>query len=518
MPTLVPALRVGVAVEPAPQDSSFPAVLIDTELERRMKLDWTVLAVAERLSEGPSDLTELVEITEADPEVVEQAVALLQRMHVLDTEATRAFVADARAVRERQTAEPSTVPLLIRADAAFSCTMCGSCCGGHNVGPVSDEVLEGLAPYQQMLRDVTGSAKGLFFEVPTPTPQGDVHYKAVCHTSGGSCVFLGDDHKCVIHARLGGEKKPAVCRLFPYQFTATPDGVAVSLQMECRGFVEAGQGKPLTEQEPELRRLLAMAPVPRVRPVIALERGVALSWAEYSALEARLHEQLDAHPADPSQALLAMRGVLEEAAGRTPAVQVQEKADAQEKAEEHSGRDALARDMDALTEALIEANDTLRDAFAQDDERTIVHTESLDQLSLAFRDLRARFARSARKPRRADQARLFVQATHHHLHGKDLTHSSRLTLGMARVAFGWFVAQTLAQSRARQVKRAHLVPQDILDAMTVVNFMLRNSDFVRSFQRFDAAVESLFYHRLPGLVACAEGLAEPDVRLELTKF
>ncbi len=501
----IPPLREGLRVASVPDNDDFPAVLIDADLEQRLKLDPTVLAITRALADGSPSIAALAEATGAEPDLVERAVGLLRRMHLLDTDDTRAFVADASAVRAQQSADPAAVPLLIRDDAAFTCTMCGSCCGGHNVGPVSDAVLDGLTPHLDMLMKESGTAKGLFFQVPVPTADGELDYQAVCHTSGGSCVFLQDDNKCLIHARIGGDDKPAVCRLFPYVFTATPDGIAVSLQMECRGFAEAGQGRPLKAQEGDLRRLLSIAKVPRVRPIIALDRRQTLSWPQYAALEDELHAAIDAHRADPMAGLTAMRAVLERARGNDP-----------DAAQERADRDTLVADLDALTDELCQTNGALRDAFHQDDERSIVHTDSLDLITLGLQTLRPAFATILRPPRRADQRTLLADSAHHHLHGKNLTNARRLTLGLARFAFGRLLAQSLAVARARQVKRAHLVGQDLVDATTIVNFMLRNSDFVRSLQRFDEGIESLFYDRLPALLATA--LADPDRRLELTKF
>ena len=107
---------------------------------------------------------------------------------------------------------------------------------------------------------------------------------------------------------------------------------------------------------------------------------------------------------------------------------------------------------------------------------------------------------------------------HHHLMGKELTLARTVVTGMARLAFGWLMAKALMVARARQVKRRHFVSQDVLDAMVVVNFMLRNEGFMKVFGQADPAIISLFYERLPALIEHASAIKPPDKRLEFYKF
>lgn len=506
MSASIPGLRSGLSIAFSESDTAFPAVLLDEELGQRVKLDPTALAVAQALDRDRSE-AELAQELGKEPEMVSRAVEMLRRLHLLECEETRAFVNAARATASWQQANPAEVPLIIRDDAAFTCTLCGSCCGGHNVGPVSGEVLNGLGPHAAELMASTRTQKGLFFEVPSGQVDGEVQYQAVCHASGGSCIFLTDRRRCLIHQEHGGDKKPDVCRLFPFQMVATPDGVAVSLQMECRGFVEARSGAPLREQESGIREILQFAPLKRVRPSIALARGRILGWNDYKVVEEELHHAVDEHRGDPMAALVAMRATLELARGRDPDAEV-ERAEA-----EH-----LVADLAELLGGLRDANGALHGLFHQEDANHVVHTESLDLLSVALEHMRADMRRVVRPPDRIDQRDLFAEMAHHHLMGKELTVARTMTLGMARLAFGWFCTQALAIHRAREVKRRHLVAQDLVDAMTVVHLLMRNNDYLKSFQRFDVGVESLFYTRLPALVAAGPDLADPDRRLELFKF
>lgn len=499
-------LRQAVAIEPAAAGSDFPAILDDPDLGQRVKLDARGLEVARALDREQT-LDELCVRLSAEPGPIAKVIDFLRRLHLLDTDEARAFVAASAAGRAWQDANPADVPLLIRDDAAFTCSMCGSCCGGHNVGPVSNDVLDGLRGLAAELTAKTRSQKGLFFTLPVKSG-AKVDEQVVCHSRGGSCIFLSDERRCLIHQDLGPTAKPAVCRLFPYYFVATPRGIAVSLQMECRGFPEARHGKPLKAQEAEIRELLALVPrLSRVRPVIALDETRTLAYEAYEAIEEALHGVIDAHPTDGMGALLSMRATLEEERGRDPAAPV-----------EGSDVETLRADLDALCGALLDTLGGLHELFGQSDERHVVHTESLDQIADALRTLRPEMRRVVAPLERGDQQALFRDMAHHHLMGKELTRAKTLVLGLARLTFGWFLAKALMIHRAREVKRRHLVAQDVTDAIVVTHFQLRNTDFLKALQTHDAAIVSLFYDRLPALVHLGGELPDPDRRLELYKF
>ena len=500
--TQIPARRADLMLE-GEGDST---AVMDPVLGRRIRLGAVGGAILRAL-DAARDLDGLAAVVEMPTGQVEAALRGLEGLRLLDTESARQVVHDAEAVSAVSQADAATVPLLIREDARFGCTMCGSCCGGHNIGPVAVDIVQGLSDVSEALAETTGTEKGLFFKVPVGAG-GSREEQVVCHSSGGSCVFLNEERLCSIHAAYGPEKKPRVCRLFPYQFIATPKGIAVSLQMECRGFNEARAGKPVIEQEAELRSLLALVPsLRRVRPVIMLDGLTPTSYEVYEGLEDAMHAAIDEHTDDPLSALLAMRALTETARGVDPDAPCE-------------GTDiaSLQGDLDELVDALLQTVGALHRHYQRDDEQSVVHTETLDELAVAAMGVRPDWARVSRPLDRADQRSLFREVMHHHLMGKELTNSRTLVLGVARTAFGWLVGKALMVARARQVKRRHLVTQDVMDAVVVTNFLLRNVGFLSAFQRHDQAVVSLFYDRLPALLAAGGELADPDRRVEFYKF
>ena len=53
----------------------------------------------------------------------------------------------------------------------------------------------------------------------------------------GACGFLSEDNRCRIHQELGAGRKPLTCRLFPYAFHPSADGVIVTASFGCPTIV-----------------------------------------------------------------------------------------------------------------------------------------------------------------------------------------------------------------------------------------------------------------------------------------
>ncbi|TNF32255.1 MAG: YkgJ family cysteine cluster protein [Deltaproteobacteria bacterium] len=502
---LVPPLRAGVRL--LPRTDAEGALLEDAILGRRIRLDGRGRDVALAL-DGPQPLAALAERLGGEPEPIAKAVAFFARLHLLDTDEARALAADAVALDEIERAAPASVPLLVREDARFTCTMCGSCCGGHNVGPVFEDILDGLAPHAADLEAATRTAKGLFFTMGAH-PEAPDQAQVLCHQTRGSCIFLMDDRRCRIHADLGGDKKPRACRIFPYELVATPRGVAVTIQRECRGFLEARSGKRLVDDTAALREVIALAPrLSAVRRIISLAPGRPLSWDDYQALEDALHEAVDRRPDDACGALSAARDVLVAALGEDPGARPP-----------RTDVPALSADLDALVAGLLERVEAMRGAVPPPSDEVWVRAEALDHLRDALTNLRADLPRAVAPLARPDQRELFAEHLHHGLMSKALAMAPTVLAGWARLSFGWLVTMTLAIHRARQVKRRHLVAQDVMDALVITSFLWRHDDIAeRVLPAFDEALVDLFVLRWPALVAAARDLPDPDRRLELVKF
>jgi Fe-S-cluster containining protein len=481
----LPALRAGLTLG--------DDAIVDTALGRRLRLDASFLAVASALPGPPNEVAARAQV---DPSLVTRIVKALDSHHLLDTEAARVHVEDAEAIQEALNHDPDTVPLIIRDDAAFTCTQCGSCCGGHNIGPVLPDTLEALSPHMSALATTARLSGSPFYSLPTAEGEDP---SVLCRTQDGWCVFLDDARRCTIHGALGGPAKPRVCQLFPWEFKATPDGIAVTVSNECRGFAEARHGQPVVDREAELRRLLHLIPpghLDAIAPRPKLGPGIAISFSEWSTKLDAMHGAIDAHAADPVAACLAMRDVLEP----TPAT---------------ADDPSVVDDLSTLCEAM---QTTLQEVARQAEsasESVVVRTGGITLLAEALEAMPRDLRRVLAPLERQEQGALFATLMHHRLASHELLEAASASHGLAWLAFGWLLGRASGIHRARQVKRRHIVSQDLVDATAPITFVLRAGRVRAALRPFDDAVLDLFFHRLDALTALGTQPGGSDAPLEL---
>jgi len=481
----LPALRAGLQLE--------DDAIVDPSLARRLRLDASFLAVARAL---PGPARDVAERAEVDPELVPRIASALEAHHLLDTPTARTHAAEAEGTRAILDHDPQTVPLFIRDDAAFTCTQCGSCCGGHNVGPVLPDTLDALEPHMPALATKARLDQSPFYTLPAGPDEAP---SVLCRTEAGWCVFLSDDRKCTIHAALGGPAKPRICQLFPWEFKATPRGVAITISNECRGFAEARAGQPLADREADIRRLLRLVPGGRIDSVPALVTvapGETATFAEWSETLDAMHGAIDAHQSDPAQAFVAMTATL----GR---------------ARKPEADDTLGDELEALCAAMRSALLAVAEAAQPPTDQVVVRTGGIALVAEALETLPQDLRRALAPLERDEHSALFAALMHHRLASHALLEASSASHGLAWSAFGWLVGRASAIHRAGQVKRRHTVAQDLVDAVAPITFVLRAGRVRAALRGFDDAVLDLFFHRLEALVSRGRSHFGRDPRLEL---
>lgn len=172
----------------------------------------------------------------------------------------------------------------------FTCSRCGDCCRGPNIllGPGEMEKLaalewEGVAP------DLVGVSPGVAMPIGTGSDT-----RALAKREDGACVYLGAENQCRIHERFGEDRKPLMCRLFPFGFLAVGDRVAVDVSFSCRA-VSREEGRPIREHIPEWKRLLGQPSSTRSRFPFSRKYQVSgeLLWEiEHHVLEILSEESL----------------------------------------------------------------------------------------------------------------------------------------------------------------------------------------------------------------------------------
>ncbi|MFT5429976.1 MAG: Fe-S-cluster containining protein [Myxococcota bacterium] len=189
-------------------------------------------------------------------------------------------------------APPTTKPFVIRDDLRHACQACGSCCSATDVGPVPDAVADRILE-RDWSDDIPGleSNEDLF-----RTVEHNGESTRLTSMKQDQCVFLAPDKLCLIHRHIGFEAKPSPCRQFPYIFVDQGDGIAVSLQMECRAYWKARSAAgPTSGEVDSLQALLDNgAPVHKMDDVVLVDQALQIDRETYLALEGRIIEAVRA--------------------------------------------------------------------------------------------------------------------------------------------------------------------------------------------------------------------------------
>ena len=501
MRTISP-LRSDLVIEEDTSRPDVPFVLTDVGLSRRIRLDEIGALVAEHLDRHQT-VQELADRLKTKPANLERPLAFFEAYHLLETEQTRQMVTEAEATVQMQAMDPQTVPLLIREDDRFTCTMCGSCCGGTNIGPVSESVMEGLKPHLGTLEKKMKATSGLFFTVPGGN--GGKSY-TLCRQKGGSCVFLESDNRCAIHADYGAEAKPDDCRLFPWMFTATPEGVSVSIQMECRGFPEARNGKKLIEQEDEIRKMLALAHTrSQLPPILTVTGHLTMTYQAYSEMETELHELADKLSGDPIAALVAMRDVIFRVTDLESDTSV-------------SRKEALKSLLHRVVSTLRTNVDEIHQNLVSNDPRLELHTDTLELVSLALETLLTDIERVFAPLDRRAKREIFAQKVHQFLMQKELLTFGSLIDGYVYLVFQWLLSRALAIGRAREMKRRHVTEQDLMDALTVMSLVWRTPEWKSLLEECQDPLTLLCMDQLHVISDELAFFTDEDVKTHVFKF
>ncbi len=143
----------------------------------------------------------------------------------------------------------------------WSCHQCGICCRGSLV-PLDDADLQRLAGQKwEEHPDFKGIA------VTTKLSLGSNRYR-LAHRDDGSCVFLQEDGLCRIHAELGFDAKPKICRIFPLQLIPRDKDIALTIRRACPSAA-ADLGASVDDHLPWMKKIaeegtlfLSAAPAP----------------------------------------------------------------------------------------------------------------------------------------------------------------------------------------------------------------------------------------------------------------
>ena len=512
-------IRGEIRVEERPGDAAFPAVLIDPVLEQRIKLDALGLRLVRALTEPRTraDFEALLadESVPGEPPAAPGKIAALlggfERLCLLDDPRAARTVAERRRTLAWLGQPAEAIPLHFLPEARFDCTGCGGCCGGHNVGPVDGHVVDHLASEEgQAFLVREGLADQELYVRNAADLGGELERVISLRTVGGWCLFLHADNRCRVHGAFGAAAKPSVCRLFPLAFVLRPDGVAVSLQVECRDILDAARvGRPLSDQKEEIRTLLGLPQdLERVRPTVLIDGLATLGYADWATLRQALLAAAEPLDPDPVATLGTFREVVDRVgrplAEGTPA-QVERLATTAEL------RDTLHETVQALGRGLVE----LRRSLADEDERRIIRLTSLDRVLGGLSRLVPALERVLRPPQDPEARGLFRLLARNALHGEEVSASQRIRHGLTVLALRWILARAIAVDRAHDVKRPEPNAQDHIDGLVAIDFCLRSPRTRDLVHKLSHPLSLVFYDHLTDIAQHAAAIAVVDYRAEV---
>jgi lysine-N-methylase len=168
----------------------------------------------------------------------------------------------------------------------YSCHGCGECCRDFTIELRGDDF--------ERVR-----AQGWEAELGGPFWVDFAGRRWLRQRADGACIFLGEQGRCMIHARHGLEAKPIACQLFPFTFAPGPVDAQVGVSFAC-GSVRRSVGAGLPTHLEDVRRMQACLPEASAREQSAdLAAGLAGSLEECGIVARRLDQWLGAGDVAP---------------------------------------------------------------------------------------------------------------------------------------------------------------------------------------------------------------------------
>lgn len=171
--------------------------------------------------------------------------------------------------------------LVVLPDARFGCQSSTQCCeGGFNIAvPAAAQALLDAVPWEHLAPQLAGTRL-------EPLPDGTL----LLRRAHERCRFLEADKRCMLHAQFGFQPFP-VCSSYPFEFTDTPDGVAVPASTACPS-ARRGLGPLVSDRQGDLHDRLALVGA-RPQPArFQLAPGRVVDWPTLRAAEADLQDAL----------------------------------------------------------------------------------------------------------------------------------------------------------------------------------------------------------------------------------
>ena len=133
-------------------------------------------------------------------------------------------------------------------DQQWSCHQCGHCCRGSLVYLSVEEVTR----IEEQRWDEDAALGGKRIMVATGNRARPYR---LAHRADGTCVFLGDDGLCRIHAKFGYAAKPTICQVFPLQLVPQDKQAVLTTRRACPSAA-GDAGVDIKEHLPFIKQLV----------------------------------------------------------------------------------------------------------------------------------------------------------------------------------------------------------------------------------------------------------------------
>ncbi|MEW6557180.1 MAG: flagellin lysine-N-methylase [Elusimicrobiota bacterium] len=109
------------------------------------------------------------------------------------------------------------------------------------------------------------------------------------------CIFLDDDNYCLIHKKLGFDAKSTICKMYPFKFVKTPEGIIVRLSFVCPSVIK-DTGVQLENQISEIEKLATLQPdwIRKIDETVVVDSDIKISYNDYKKIENVIFELLRA--------------------------------------------------------------------------------------------------------------------------------------------------------------------------------------------------------------------------------
>lgn len=155
----------------------------------------------------------------------------------------------------------------------WDCHQCGDCCRTYSVRVTAEEKDRILK--QGWMSDPEFAGK-------EPLKHNEFTDEwTLNHSEDGTCVFLGPDNLCRIHAKFGMAAKPFACRLYPFMMVPNGDHWKVSLRYACPSVTD-NLGRGCSAHASELAALTGLVEADNPKgvhmPPPELQGGQTVPW------------------------------------------------------------------------------------------------------------------------------------------------------------------------------------------------------------------------------------------------